>query len=116
MPINAAAFAALQEARLVAASDHVIEYRGRPVTSIKTGFAEACRRAGISGCSPHVLRHSAATHLVMARVPMIDIARMMGDTVAMIERVYGKHSLDFLRGAAEALVGKISLTMSEKPS
>jgi len=42
----------------------------------------------------------------MARVPMIEIARMLGDTVAMVEQVYGKHSPDFLRSAADALAGE----------
>jgi integrase len=106
VPINTVALAELQAARVVAVSDHVIEWRGRPVQSIKTGFAAACERAGIADCSPHILRHSAATHMVMLRVPMVDIARMLGDTVAMVERVYGKHSPDFLRSAAEALAGK----------
>jgi integrase len=93
---------------MVAVSDHVIEFRGKPVASIKTGFAKASRRAGVR-CTPHVLRHSAATHMVMAGVPMVEIARMLGDTVAMIESTYGKHSVDFLRRAADALAGKMDL-------
>jgi integrase len=89
---------------MVAVSDHVIEFRGKPVISIKTGFATASRLAGVP-CTPHVLRHSAATHMVMAGVPMVEIARMLGDTVAMVESTYGKHSPDFLRRAADALAG-----------
>jgi len=110
VPINAPALAELQAARMVRVSDHVIEFRGKPVGSIKSGFLAACRRARIAQCSPHVLRHSAATHMVEARVPMVDIARMLGDTVAMVEKVYGKHSPDFLRNAADALAGKINPT------
>lgn len=110
VPINAVALAELQAAQMVAVSERVIEFRGRPVASIKSGFSAACRRAGITDCSPHVLRHTAATHLVMARVPMVEIARMLGDTVAMVEQVYGKHSPDFLRSAADALAGNVSPT------
>jgi hypothetical protein len=44
--------------------------------------------------------------MVMAGVPMVEIARMLGDTVAMIESTYGKHSPDFLRSAADALAGE----------
>lgn len=113
VPINTVALAELQSARMVAVSDHVIEFRGKPVASIKTGFRAACRRAGIAECSPHVLRHSSATHLVMAGIPMIEIARMLGDTVAMVEQVYGKHSPDFLRSAADALAGNVSATLSD---
>jgi integrase len=104
VPINPVALAELQAARMVAVSDHVIEFRGKPVASIKTGFARASRRAGVR-CTPHVLRHSAATAMVMAGVPMVEIARMLGDSVAMVETTYGKHSPDFLRRAADALAG-----------
>jgi integrase len=110
VPINKVALAELQSARMVAVSDYVIEFRGKPVASIKTGFRAACRRAE---CSPHVLRHSSATHLVMAGIPMIEIARMLGDTVAMVEQVYGKHSPSFLRNAADALAGNVSATLSD---
>jgi integrase len=109
VPINAAALAALQEARILAVSDHVIEYRGQPIRSVKTGFAAACEVAGIADCSPHVLRHSAATHMVMAGVPLAEIARMLGDSEAMVEKTYGKHSTDYLRRAADALAGEPGL-------
>jgi integrase len=105
VPINAVALAELQAARMVAVSDHVIEYHGKPVVLIRASFATASRRAGVR-CTPHTLRHSAATHMVMAGVPMVEIARMLGDTVAMVEQVYGKHSPEFLRRAADALAGE----------
>jgi integrase len=117
VPLNPVVLAELRAARhaeLQEATDaredppiHVIEHRGRPVQSIKKGFAEACRRAGIEDCSPHTLRHTAATHMVMAGVPLSQIARMLGDSEAMVERVYGKHSPDYLREAADALAGDL---------
>ncbi|HEX4123600.1 MAG TPA: tyrosine-type recombinase/integrase, partial [Tepidisphaeraceae bacterium] len=87
--------------------------------SIKKGFAAACERAKIDDCSPHVLRHTAATHMVMARVPLAEIARMLGDSEEVVERVYGKHSPDYLRRAADALADEVgprlvSDTLSEK--
>jgi integrase len=103
VPANAVALAALREAREAAISEHVIEFRGRPVVDVKTAFAGACRRGGIEECSPHILRHSAATHMIMAGVAVGEVARMLGDTVAMVERVYGKHSPDYLRRASDAL-------------
>lgn len=105
VPINAVALAELQAARAVAVSDYVIEYHGRPVKSVKKAFARACTKAGIADCSPHVLRHTAATHMVLAGVPLTEVARMLGDTVAMIEKVYGHHTPEFLRTAANALAG-----------
>ena len=81
VPINAVALAELQAARMVAVSDHVIEFRGRPVASIKTGFRAAVKRAGLAATgsnhvelepgltagggqiSPHILRHTFFTRI-----------------------------------------------------
>lgn len=48
---------------------------------------------------PHVLRHSRATHLLQAGVDIYAVARLLGDTVATVERVYGHHSSDYLAEA-----------------
>src|SRR6185437_14094051 len=49
----------LIEARDAALTDHVIEYGGKPVASVKRAIASAARRSGVP-CSPHVFRHTAA--------------------------------------------------------
>ena len=105
VPINTTALVELQSASLASISDYVIEWHGRKVNSIKTGFRNACREAGITDCSAHTLRHTAASHMVMAGVPVAEVARMLGDSEAMVEKVYGKHSPDYLRRAADALAG-----------
>lgn len=106
VPVNVVALAELQAAREVAVTNHVIEFRGQRVESITHAFARACERAEIEGCSPHVLRHSSITQMVLEGVPLAQIARFAGDTEAMIERVYGHHHPDYLRAAADALAGK----------
>lgn len=45
---------------------------------------------------PHVLRHSRASHLLQDGVPIFDVARLLGDTVETVERVYGHHSTEYL--------------------
>lgn len=56
-------------------------------------FRQLCERLGFGGRSnPHMLRHSRATHLLQAGVSLYSVARLLGDTVATIERVYGHHS------------------------
>lgn len=112
-PINAPALAELQSAYQLRVTNHVIEYHGQPVASIKTGFRRACKDAGITGCSPHILRHTAASHMIMARVPTAEVARLLGDTELMVEKVYGKHHPDFLRDAVNALAGETA-TLSQK--
>ncbi len=38
---------------------------------------------------PHVLRHSRASHLMQAGVPIFHVAKLLGDTVSTVDRVYG---------------------------
>jgi integrase len=103
--MNRAVLSELQLHQYFRDTEFVIEYHAQRVNSIKTGFRRACLEAGIADCSPHVLRHTAASHMVMAGVPLAEVARMLGDTEETVEKVYGKHSPDYLRRAADALAG-----------
>lgn len=47
--------------------------------------------AGVPGVSPHVLRHTAATHMARNGVPLKHIADVLGDTVATVEKHYAHH-------------------------
>jgi integrase len=93
----------LMKAAEIATCQSVIEHRSKPVASIKTGFRAAARRAGLVGITPHVLRHTAATWMVQAGVPLQMVATYLGNSVQMVERVYGHHSPEWLRQAANAL-------------
>lgn len=113
VPVNAELMAYLQAARELAQSDFVVEFAGGPVLSVKTGFRAACRRAGLVGVTPHILRHTAATWAAQARVPMWEIAGLLGHSdVRMVEEVYGHHSPDHLRAAAGA-IGRVSSPIGE---
>lgn len=101
--LNDIAMRALAAAKEMACSDYIIEFRGEGVKTIKTGFARSCERAGLKGVTPHVLRHTAATWAVMAGVSLEEVARMLGDTLATVERVYAKWSPDHLKAATDAL-------------
>lgn len=46
---------------------------------------------------PHMLRHSRATHMLQDGEKIYKVARLLGDTVATVERVYGHASPDFLQ-------------------
>lgn len=60
-------------------------------------FRNHMERLGLGHKShPHIIRHSRATHLLQAGVSIYDVARLLGDTVATVERVYGHHSPEFL--------------------
>lgn len=104
VPMNATLRAALDEARRAALTDHVIEWAGEPVKNIKTGFYRTVRDAGLDGVSPHVLRHTAAVHMVEAGIPMEEVAQYLGHSNTSVTfRVYGRFSPTHLRRAADVL-------------
>ena len=75
-----------------------------PVKSIKKGFSAAAKAAGLSGVSPHVLRHTAAVHMVEAGRSMDEIAQFLGHSDTRITAsVYARYSPEHLRAAADAL-------------
>ena len=79
VPMTNDVYESLLEARELAETDHVIEYNGKPLKSIKKAFRVLCKDCGIEA-SPHVLRHTAATWMVMDRVPAEEVARLLGDS------------------------------------
>jgi integrase len=103
VPLNERAFEALQEAVRGALTDHVIEWDGKPVTSIKKAIRMAAKRSGIA-CSPHVFRHTAGVWMAQADVPMQKIAQFMGHTSTRVtESTYARYSPSFMKDAAAAL-------------
>lgn len=111
---------ALKAAETMSCSKYVVEFRGKPLKTIKTGFMAACRRAGLEGVTPHILRHTAATWAAIDGRPLSEIARMLGDSEATVERVYAKWSPDYLKDTVGALqLGpgkpKSALQMKGKP-
>jgi len=104
VPMNAGLRAALQEAREAALSDHVVEWAGGPVKSIRKGIVSVAKRAKVPDVSPHVFRHTSAVHMAEAGVPMSEISQYLGHSnVAITERVYARYSPDYLRKAADVV-------------
>jgi len=98
-----AALRASYEART---TPYVIEWGGneKPLKSIKRGFAEAAKRAGLEDVTPHVLRHSSAVAMVGAGVSMAKVSQFLGHTSTKVtERVYGRFQPDHMEDAARAL-------------
>lgn len=104
VPVNDDLLVALQAAKVSASTPYVVEHHGKPVRAIKKGFAAACMRAGISGVTPHVLRHTAATWMVeTGELSDEEIGRMIGDKAETVRKVYGHHSPNYLKRASSAL-------------
>jgi integrase len=81
----------------------VVNENGNRLKDIKRGFASACTKAGLLDVTPHTLRHTCATWLMQRGVPLWEAAGYLKMTVETLQRVYGHHHPDFLKGASEAL-------------
>lgn len=104
VPMNARLREEMEAAWKRRTSDHVIEYGGRPVGSVKKALKRAGARSGFPWISPHVFRHSAATWMAEDGRPMSEIAQFLGHSDSRItERTYARFSPAYLAGAAKAL-------------
>lgn len=67
-------------------------------------FAAACDAAGLTGVTPHVLRHSVATWLDEDGIPIERISKLLGhrDT-RTTQRIYAKPGVNVLRPAADVI-------------
>jgi integrase len=82
------------------------------ITHVNITLKRAAAKAGVKDVSPHVLRHTAATHMARRGVPLWIIAGVLGNTLAMVEKVYAKHCPTAQREAVEMISGEL-LEMAE---
>lgn len=64
--------------------------------SVYRDFVSLMAALGIEA-HPHMLRHSRATHLLMDGESIYKVAKLLGDTVQTVERVYGHFDTEFLQ-------------------
>jgi integrase len=90
--------------RLGIATHAVVEWNGKPVDSVRKGFAAAVEAAGLDKhVTPHVLRHTAATWAMENGADLWKAAGFLGMTVETLQAVYGHHHPDFQHEAAAAI-------------
>lgn len=99
VPISKALLPILQRAFEERTTEYVCD---RP-TNVYVEILKIAKLAGLKDVSPHVLRHTAATHMCRRGVPLWTVAGILGNTVAMVEKVYGHHCPDGLRSGVEAI-------------
>lgn len=102
VPMNALAREALETAFAGRLTDHVIEYAGKPVASVKKALQRLSARIDLP-FSPHVLRHTCAVWMAQDNVPMQKIAQYLGHTSTRVtETVYARYSPSFMKDASAA--------------
>jgi integrase len=100
VPMSAALRTMMERAYIERESEFVLDHDG----NIRRSFETLAAAAGLEDVTPHVLRHTAATHMLRRGVPMWLVAGVLGDSEATVRKVYGKHVPEALRQAVEALL------------
>jgi site-specific recombinase XerD len=78
-----------------------------PYYSVRNVFDSACERAGLKGVTPHTLRHTFASRLVMTGMDLWTIQDLEGwKRLAMVERYpHAIHSTPQAAGAELSVSG-----------
>jgi integrase len=96
--------------RLNPEAEHFVEFNGKAVKSVKTGFGRAVVLSKISlvegRVTPHTLRHTAATWLMQRGADPWQAAGYLGMSVKVLIDTYGHHHPDYMKEAADAITSK----------
>ena len=117
VPISKALLPVLKRAHEERISDRVLDHGAEIWAAVQSVAARAgfgppqgTRHTGTkpraTGVSPHVMRLTAASHMARRGVPLFLVAKILGDTIATVEKTYAKHAPDDLRGAVDMISGK----------
>ena len=105
VPVTAAFLTRLREMRNKSQSGFIVEYEGKPLTTIRRSFNTACEKAGITvDVRMYDLRHLFATTMLANGADLAAVSKLMGhSTVKMTADVY----YHYLEGEKEKAVGKL---------
>jgi integrase len=81
---------------------YVVEYAGKPVGRIDAVVRHAADEAGLGHVTPHVMRHTAASWMMMAGTDLFQASKYLGLSVQVLMSVYAHHAPEHLASAANA--------------
>ena len=79
-----------------------VEWNRRPVKDVDKAFRNVANAAGLADVTPHILRHTAATWLMQLGTDKWEAAEYLGMTADQLDKTYGHHHPDHLRGPRES--------------
>lgn len=86
---------------------HFAPHHALSVTRVNGIVVDAARRAGLGHVHAHLLRHTAATHLLRAGASLTDIGQLLRHRRAETTAIYAKVDRDSLRVIARAWPGDV---------
>lgn len=113
VPVSESFLQRLKEQFRVAETDHLIEYKGRPIKNIAKGFRSACKAAGIPyHARMYDLRHMYASTMLASGADLKAVSLLMGHAdVTMTANTY----YQYIPGEKEKAVSKLPCLSSRKP-
>ncbi len=115
IPLNTTVSQALVNLKEGKTNGYIFAKNGIPYREIGKSFKRACQRANLPGVSPHVLRHTFASRLVMNGVDLRTVQDLGGwKNIGMVMR-YAHLSPDHKKQAVERLVIENSTTLLTTP-
>lgn len=107
VPMNGPLRHLLTEAQKAAGkSGRVVEWKGKPVKSVRKAYGRACALAGLEDAHRHDLRRTAASWALQGGASFDEVATMLGDTVEMTRKHYAMWADDYLKGAVDNIAGR----------
>jgi len=105
VPMGTRVRAELERAYTARQTDHVIEHGGRRLKSVRDGFANAVKRAGLSDdITPHTIRHTVSTWLKEQGVHRELRAQLLGHAVTRTtDLVYSQADATYLGPAVDLI-------------
>ncbi|WP_170429155.1 tyrosine-type recombinase/integrase [Ruegeria arenilitoris] len=104
VPMNEGTYKLLSAWKPMCDSEFVVEYKSGGVNSISNAFRKATIRAKLKNVTPHVLRHTAAVHMVASGSSMERVSQYLGhSSVSVTEKIYARFAPEHLKEESEAV-------------
>ncbi len=104
IPMNRLARTALQTAYDARQTEWVVEFNGKPVRSIRTGYSNALKRAGLEGVNIHQIRHTVAVKMLSSGQPIEAVSQYLGHSnIQITQKIYARFMPEHLADAAAVL-------------
>ena len=78
-----------------------VQFQGAVDVVAPTQALTVDNAAELVDVTPHTLRHTAISHLVMSGMPLLDVAAFVGCSLRTISTTYAHYSTDHLRDQVE---------------